>query len=51
MSLQNWIISGLLVLVVGLLFLLQSDLKTVEAKLDRIAGFVSDLAGEKEPKR
>ena len=51
MSVQNWIISGLLLLVAGLLFSLQSDLKTMEAKLDRIAGFISDLAGEKEPKR
>ena len=42
---------GLLLLVAGLLFSLQSELKTMEAKLDRIAGFVSDLAGEKEPKR
>jgi hypothetical protein len=48
MSIQTWIISVVLAVLLGILI---SELKTVEAKLDRIAGFVSDLAGEKEPRR
>ena len=50
MSIQNWLIVGLIAALVSMMSAELLAIKQIETKLDRITGFVSDLAGEKEPR-
>ena len=50
MNVQNWLIVGIMAALVGMMGAEVLAVKQIETKLDRIAGFVSDLAGEKEPR-
>ena len=50
MNTQNWILITMAVVLLGMMAAGVLALKQIETKLDRLTAFVSDLAGEKEPK-